>query len=260
MTMTFSKFAKTLRPFVGGSIWEFTSNLLSGGLKSRLEYIEELNPDTLRKYYHGERQLTKLWADLYDVWDEQEFIRYIETTYKADSFEDISECFCKLEVSITPDNVPKRLAEIFSSIMDKVLQGASKSSPKEGKTALQMLEHDRESLAKTIEQLDESLHHVQDPLHDNLIIWDYMSEQEKEEFKKDITSHISVILNCSQKVKLLAKRYPDFSDLMKLYTLGKDFFARYYAVHAREDLADYVSYLTEFCEVVDLVSRKLIVF
>lgn len=262
MAITFPEIAQTLHGFAGGSIREFTSNLLTGGLTSREEYVEELDPSTLRNYYHGNRQLTRLWADLYDVWEEQEFIRYVETTYKAESFESISKCISKLGFEITPDNVPERLAVLFSSIMDEVLKDAvpkqTKLPVKTEQAVPRMLTHDRELLADTLEELAEALQYVQDPLHDFLLTWDLMNAQERAEYEKDIMSHVCTVKNCSKKLDLYAKRYPGFSELSKLCKNGQKIFMKYYAVHTRQELSDYETYLKELCDTMDQVSKKLI--
>ncbi|MBQ9907228.1 MAG: hypothetical protein IJM46_10710 [Oscillospiraceae bacterium] len=262
--MTFSEFAQALHPCVGGSIVEFTRNLLSGGLRTNKATIEDLHPSTLRNYYHGSRQLTLLWADLYDAWDKQEFMRYVESTYKAEAFEIISERFSELGFEIKPDCVPERLAEILEGILDEVLKGTvpkqSKSFPKNKQTASRMLDFDRKSLAKIIEELDESLQYLQDPLHEYMIGWEYLRAHQRAEYEVNIASHIGKITECCRKIERCAKRYPDFSELMKLCKIGLVIFDKYYSVHDREDFSDYESYLTEFREVIDLVSGKLVAF
>ena len=255
--MTFSEFAHILHSFVGGSIKEFTTNLLLGGLTSRLNYIEDLHSSTLRNYYNGDRQLTYLWSNLYDVWDKQEFIRYVETTYKAESFAKISKRFSDLGFAITPDCVPKRLAEIFLSIMDELPKDAvQKKSKSPEKKASRMLEHDREKIAGIIGDLADALQHVQDPLHDYLLIWNYMSTQEQAEYEQGIDSHILNIMEYCKKLEFYAKRYPDFSELKKLMMLGKEIYKRYYAVKEREALAEYEAYRQELHKTLEQVSAK----
>lgn len=260
--MTFSEFAQALHPFVGGYINDFTRNLLLGGLTANEARIEELDSSTLRNYYHGFRQLTHLWADLYDVWDKQEFMRYVESTYTTEAFEDISKRFSERGFEITPDRVPEGLAEILADILDEVLRGTvpkqSKSFPKNKQTASQMLDFDRESLEKAIAELDKSLHYLQDPLHELMIGWAYWHEHQRAEYEVNITSHIGKIIECCQKIERCAKRYPDFPELMKLSKIGLDIFEKYYSVHDREDLPAYESYLAEFLGVMDLVSKKLV--
>lgn len=109
-----------------------------------------------------------------------------------------------------------------------------------------------------IEEIANALQHVQDPLHDYLLTWAYLNEQERAKYEAGITSHVCTVMNCSKKLDLYAKRYPELSELSWLCKNGQKLFTKYYAVQTRQDIPNYEAYLKELRTTMDQVSSKLV--